>query len=157
MKDFSHYSEDGRSTMVDIAEKPVTSRTARAEGFVQMKKSTLELLKNRVLPKGDAFEVARIAGIMSAKKTPELIPMCHQLNIEFVDVKIVPDYEKNFAKIESEVRLTGKTGAEMEALTAVSVSALTLYDMCKAVDKEMVISNISLIEKTGGKSDFHKK
>lgn len=143
--------------MVDIAEKPVTVRTARAEGFVQMKKSTLDLLKNRVLPKGDAFEVARIAGIISAKKTSELIPLCHQLNIEFVDVKIVPDYEKSLARIESEVRLTGKTGAEMEALTAVSVSALTLYDMCKAVDKEMVISNISLVEKTGGKSDFHKK
>lgn len=154
MADFSHYSKDGTPVMVDISDKNVTARTAKAAGFVQMSRPTLELIEKRLLPKGDLFQIAKIAGIMAAKRNAELIPMCHPLALSFIDVSIELDYGACGVRINSEIRLEGKTGAEMEALTAVSVAALTVYDMCKAVDKGMVIGDIKLIEKKGGKSDF---
>ncbi|MFH0976027.1 MAG: cyclic pyranopterin monophosphate synthase MoaC [Spirochaetota bacterium] len=154
MNKFSHYSDDGSSRMVDISGKKVTLRTAKASAFVKMQPATLDLIENKLIPKGNVFEVAKIAGIIAAKKTSELIPMCHPLLLSHVDVKISLDRKKEGVMLESEIKLEGKTGVEMEALTAVSVAALTIYDMCKAVDKNMVIENIKLIEKKGGKSDF---
>jgi cyclic pyranopterin monophosphate synthase len=154
MADFSHYKGDGTPVMVDISGKQITARTAKAAGFVRMNKSTLDLIEKRLLPKGDLFQIAKIAGIMAAKRNAELIPMCHPLALSFIDVSIDLDYDTGGVRIGSEIRLEGKTGAEMEALTAVSVAALTVYDMCKAVDKEMVIGDIKLIEKKGGKSDL---
>jgi cyclic pyranopterin phosphate synthase len=153
MSELSHYTPDGRSRMVDIGGKEKTNRMARARGSVRMKAETLHLIQSRLLPKGDPFEVARIAGIMAAKKTPELIPMCHPLSMSFIDVTIVPDETLPGVAISSEVRLEDRTGAEMEALVSVSVAALTIYDMCKAVDSTIVIDNIMLVEKHGGKSD----
>ncbi|PKL36157.1 MAG: cyclic pyranopterin monophosphate synthase MoaC [Spirochaetae bacterium HGW-Spirochaetae-1] len=154
MEEFSHYSSDGTSKMVDVSEKDITRRTARACGFVSMSPETLELIERRLLPKGDLFEVARIAGILAAKRTAELIPMCHPLSLSYVDLGIEIKKEKGGIEVTSEIRLHGKTGAEMEALTAVSVAALTIYDMCKAVDKCMVIGEIQVVEKKGGKSDI---
>ncbi len=138
--------------MVDVTGKKVTSRTARASGMVFMQQSTIDRLENQLLPKGNVFEVARIAGITGAKRTWEMIPMCHQLLLTHVDVNLEISSEENAVKIYSEIKLEGKTGAEMEALTAVSVAALTIYDMCKAVDKEIKIGEIYLVEKKGGKS-----
>ena len=159
MKDFSHYSKDGASRMVDISDKKPTLRIARASGFVKMDDSTLELIKNKLLPKGDLFEVAKVAGIIAAKKNSELVPMCHPLSISYIDVSVELDNDRSGIRLTSEIRLEGKTGAEMEALTAVSIAALTVYDMCKAVDKNMVINDIKLVEKSGGKSDYklHEK
>ncbi len=153
---FTHFSEEGQSRMVDIAGKEVTSRYARARGFVSMKPETVDLIRKRLLPKGDLFELARIAGIMAAKKNAELIPLCHPLELTFVDVAVAIDDDRQGIAISSEVRLKGRTGAEMEALTAVSVASLTVYDMCKAVDRDMVITDICLVEKRGGKSDYTK-
>ncbi len=143
--------------MVDISGKKATMRTAKAYGFVRMRQNTLDLIEKKLIPKGNIFEVAKIAGIMAAKKTSELIPMCHPLSISHIDIKIHIDKEKNGMSIESEVKIEGKTGVEMEALTAVSLACLTVYDMCKAVDKNMIIEDIKLIEKKGGKSDFSLK
>ena len=154
MAEFSHFTGSGDPVMVDISLKKTSMRTARAVGFVRMQGDTLELIKKRLLPKGDPFQIAKIAGIMAAKRNAELIPMCHTLSISFLDVHLELDTEQSGIRINSEVRLDGKTGAEMEALTAVSIAALTVYDMCKAVDKSMVIEDIKLIEKTGGKSDY---
>jgi cyclic pyranopterin monophosphate synthase len=154
MADFTHYTGDGTPVMVDISGKKVTSRIAKATGFVHVNRSTLELIEKRLLPKGDLFQIAKIAGIMAAKRNAELIPMCHPLPLSFIDVIIELDYNACGVRLNSEVRLEGKTGAEMEALTAVSIAALTVYDMCKAVDKEMLIGDIKLTEKKGGKSDL---
>ena len=154
MEKFSHYSSDGKSRMVDVTSKKVTSRTARAQGMVFMQEGTINMLKNQLLPKGNVFEVARVAGITAAKRTWEMIPMCHQLLLTHVDVNLEVCSEDNAILIYSEIKLEGKTGAEMEALTAVSVAALTVYDMCKAVDKEIKIGEIYLVEKKGGKSDW---
>ncbi len=154
MSGFSHYSEEGIPKMVDISGKDVTFRTAEASGFVSMKNDTLDLIDKKLLPKGDLFETAKIAGIMAAKKNSDLIPMCHPLNLTFVDVEVKINYKRVGVDIKSEIHLEGKTGAEMEALAAVSVAALTVYDMCKAVDKSMIIQDIRLIKKTGGKSDY---
>ncbi len=143
--------------MVDISAKGVSSRYARAEGFVLMGVTTLGLIRDKLLPKGNVFEVAKIAGILAAKKTSDLIPLCHPLQLNYVDVVITLEEDKGRLRIESEIRLDGKTGAEMEALTAVSTAALTVYDMCKAVDKGMRIEGITLTEKRGGKSDFISK
>ena len=156
MDEFSHYDEKARAKMVDVSTKPDTERSARASAFVRMSPATVDLLKRRLIPKGDPFETARLAGIMAAKKTSELIPMCHPLLITYVDVKLSISGEIAGVDIESEVRLTGKTGVEMEALTAAAVAALTVYDMCKAVDKSMSIETVCLLEKTGGKSDYKK-
>jgi cyclic pyranopterin monophosphate synthase len=154
MEEFSHYSQDGSASMVDISGKKASQRLARASGFVRMQVNTLEMIEKKLLPKGNVFEVAKIAGIMAAKKTSDLIPMCHPLSISHIDIKIGIDAERTGVSIFSEVRLEGKTGVEMEALTAASVAALTVYDMCKAVDKKMIVENIKLLEKRGGKSDI---
>lgn len=154
MTEFSHYSDDGRAVMVDISPKIPTERFASAYAFVNMSAATIHAIENKLLPKGDIFEVARIAGIMAAKNTSNLIPMCHPLNLDHINVKIVLDNEKKGVEIMSEVRLFGKTGVEMEALTAAAIAALTIYDMCKAVDKNMTIDSCKLLEKRGGKSDY---
>ncbi len=154
MKEFSHYSDDGRAVMVDISSKNSSQRYAKAFSVVNMSLSTIEAIEKNLLPKGDVFEVARIAGILAAKKTSDLIPMCHPLKIDYIDLKISINRDIAAVEITSEVRLEGKTGVEMEALTAVSVAALTVYDMCKAVDKNMVINGCKLLEKRGGKSDY---
>ncbi|MCA9434277.1 MAG: cyclic pyranopterin monophosphate synthase MoaC [Candidatus Omnitrophica bacterium] len=156
-KDLTHLTSEGDLHMVDVGDKSVTTRVARAEAVLQMKKETAEAIRARTLKKGDAFTVAKIAGINAAKETARLIPLCHTLPIEKVDVQIEEmdsAAEDARFRIESLVRCEGKTGVEMEALTAVSVAALTFYDMCKAIDREMEVVRIRLIEKRGGKSDF---
>lgn len=153
----THFDEEGKSRMVDVTEKAVTSRVAVASGSISMKADTLKLIQRGKIEKGDVLGVARVAGIMAAKKTSELVPMCHPLNIASVAIDFVIDDKKNKVFITATVKVTGQTGVEMEALTATSVAALTVYDMCKAVDKEMVISEIMLLEKSGGKSGTFKR
>lgn len=138
--------------MADVTQKPVTKRTAVVCGKVYMKKETLKKLSHGELPKGDAINCAKIAGIMAAKRVSELIPMCHPLEITDVKMDIDLDYKEGSVGIRSKVSVIGRTGVEMEALTAVSIAALTIYDMCKPVDKEMVIGDIKLLKKTGGRS-----
>jgi cyclic pyranopterin phosphate synthase len=145
---FSHLDGEGAARMVDVGEKTVVRRTAVAGGFVRMSSETIELLRNTALPKGDALNTARIAGVMAAKKTPELIPLCHGLNLTSVDVEFEVGHDR--VSITATTRASDRTGVEMEALTAVSVAALTVYDMCKAVDKGMVIGEVRLLEKTKG-------
>lgn len=152
MKKFTHFDEEGRSRMVDVSVKKVTKREAVAKGRVKMRAETLKMIMERKIKKGDVLNVARIAGIMSAKKTSDFIPMCHPLEITGIDIDFRPSIETRDIEIESRVKVIGRTGVEMEALTSVSVAALTIYDMCKAVDKDMVISDIRLEEKRGGKS-----
>ncbi|HEX8184391.1 MAG TPA: cyclic pyranopterin monophosphate synthase MoaC [Blastocatellia bacterium] len=146
----THTDEEGRARMVDVGDKPVTTRTATASGFVQMSAATIEAVRKHRTPKGDPLEVARIAGIMAAKRTSELIPLCHPLPLNQVDVQV--EAQDGGIAVTATARTDSKTGVEMEALTAVSVAALTLYDMCKAIDKGMVITNIMLESKTGGQS-----
>lgn len=155
MKRLTHTDKSGKARMVDVSGKLVTQREAVAMGFVIMKKTTLKLIRENSIAKGDVLGVARVAATMAAKKTSELIPLCHPLCISSVSVDFILDQKKSRVVIESRVRVTGQTGVEMEALTAVSVAALTIYDMCKAVDKDMVISDVMLIEKTGGKSGIY--
>ena len=138
--------------MVDVSDKEITSRIAVARGAIQMRPETLELILKGKVEKGDVFSVARVAGIMAAKKTSELIPMCHPLAITSVEITLTPEKKPARVDIEATVRVSGKTGVEMEAMTAVCVAALTIYDMCKAVDREMSIGEIRLIKKSGGKS-----
>jgi cyclic pyranopterin phosphate synthase len=158
MKKFTHIDKEGKARMVDVSEKAATMREALARGFVSMKPDTVQLILDKNVPKGDVVATARIAGIMAAKKTGELIPMCHPLNLTSVAVEITVEEEKSRVSIEARAKTVGQTGVEMEALTAVSVAALTIYDMCKAVDKEMTISGIVLVEKRGGKSgEFRRK
>jgi cyclic pyranopterin monophosphate synthase len=145
---FSHLDSEGAARMVDVGEKDVVRRTAVAGGFVHMSPETIELLRNTALPKGDALNTARIAGVMAAKKTPELIPLCHGLNLTSVDVEF--EVSRDRVSITATAHASDRTGVEMEALTAVSVAALTVYDMCKAVDKGMVIGEVRLLEKTKG-------
>jgi len=152
MAKLSHLDEQGRARMVDVSEKEVTSRIAVARGVIRMDPETLRLILEDKIEKGDVFSVARVAGIMAAKKTPELIPMCHPLNITSVEIDLVPNQTSASVEIEATVRVSGKTGVEMEAMTAVSVAGLTIYDMCKAVDREMSIGEIRLVKKSGGKS-----
>ncbi len=142
---FSHLDSEGVARMVDVSAKPVQSRTARAEGFVHCSISTIRALRKQALPKGDVLAVARIAGIQAAKRCDELIPLCHSLPLDSVEVTF--EVLANAIRLESTVRTSAKTGVEMEALTAVSVAALTIYDMCKAVDKGMVIGEIRVVEK----------
>ncbi len=153
----THFDDEGKARMVDVSEKPLTQRDAVAKGSVYMKPETIRLIKDRQISKGDVLGVARVAGIMAAKKTSELIPMCHSLNITSVNIDFDIDEDKNKVDIKTTVRIVGQTGVEMEALTAASAAALTIYDMCKAVDKEMVISDIMLMEKRGGKSGEFKR
>ena len=152
MSKLSHVDARGRAQMVDVGEKAATMREAIAAGEVQMKPEVLRLLVAGKVPKGDVLAVARVAGVMAAKRTPDLIPLCHPLPISTVEVNFYPRKTEGVIGIESRVKVEGKTGVEMEALMAVSLAALTIYDMCKAVDKGMVISNIRLLQKTGGKS-----
>ena len=151
----SHYDETGKIKMVDVSAKETTARRAVATGKVLMAERTLEILRENTNPKGNPLEIARIAGIMGAKKTSELIPLCHQINLS--KVEITAEIEKDAIFLTAEAKTSAQTGVEMEALTAVSVAALTIYDMCKAVDKEIIISDIKLDLKTGGKSDFNAK
>lgn len=153
----THIDNEGNSRMVDISEKKHSTREAVAEGRIYMNPGTILAIKEGKTPKGDVYAAARIAGIMAAKRTQELIPMCHQIPLDSVKVEINNEEGQNYIHIKASVKCTWKTGVEMEALTAVSVAALSLYDMCKAIDKEMIITDISLIKKSGGKSgDFIK-
>lgn len=147
----THFDEHGASRMVDVGDKPLTRRMARASGCVRMQPDTLALIRNRQMTKGDVLEVARLAAIMAAKRTGDLIPLCHPLGLDSVDVSFAfPGDDR--VRIEACVRVEAKTGVEMEALVAVSVAALTIYDMCKAVDRAMVIQEVQLEEKSGGRS-----
>jgi cyclic pyranopterin phosphate synthase len=150
MAEFTHFNSEGQSHMVDVTDKTVTRREAVVRGTVYMEKATLEQIYTHRMSKGDVLEVARLAGIMGAKQTAHLIPLCHPLFISSVEV----DFTRgdNCIYIEAIARTSGQTGVEMEALTAVSIAALTIYDMCKAIDKKMVLSDIRLMKKTGGKS-----
>ena len=156
MDRLTHIDEKGRSKMVDVSEKEITLREAIASGSVTMKPDTFRMIMNNEIVKGDVLGVAKIAGIMGAKKTGELIPMCHPLEITHVEVLFHPREEESTIGIESRVRVSGRTGVEMEALVAVSAAALTIYDMCKAVDKGMVISQVKLVKKSGGKSGTYQ-
>ena len=156
MTKLSHLNERGEAHMVDVSDKDVTSRTAIAEGFISMKPETLALIESGTAKKGDVLATARIAGIMAAKKTHELIPLCHPLAITKATVDFTTSQTPPGIHITALVRVTGQTGVEMEALTAASVAALTIYDMLKAADKGMVISNVRLLEKTGGRSGTYR-
>jgi cyclic pyranopterin monophosphate synthase len=151
----SHLDEEGRVRMVDVGDKPVTTRIAVASGFVRMDASTVEAVRERRTPKGDPLEVARVAGIMAAKRTAELIPLCHPLPLNHVDVQL--DLRADGIAIVATASTDGKTGVEMESLTAASVAALTIYDMCKAIDKAMVITEIRLESKSGGRSGNYER
>jgi cyclic pyranopterin phosphate synthase len=155
-KDLTHIDRRGNATMVDVSAKASTEREAIAKGTVTMQPETLARISEGGLKKGDVLGVARIAGIMAAKRTHELIPLCHPLALSAVTVELEPDRARNTVDITATVKVTGQTGVEMEALTAVSVAALTVYDMCKAIDRGMVVSDIRLVRKSGGKSGVYE-
>jgi len=152
MGELTHFDEQGQARMVDVGEKDVTVREAAARGEIRMKPETLELILEGRAKKGDVLGVARIAGITGAKKTPDLIHLAHPLPLTSIEVAFFPDRDGSRIEIEAKVRVVAKTGVEMEALTAVACAGLTIYDMCKAVDREMIISEIRLMEKSGGRS-----
>lgn len=154
MSNLSHFDEHGASRMVDVSEKPVTQRTARASGRVRMNADTLGLIRDRKLAKGDVLEVARLAGIMAAKRTGDLIPLCHPLGLDAVAIQFGFEGDQVLT-IEATARVAARTGVEMEALTAVSVTALTVYDMCKSVDRTLTIEQVRLEEKSGGRSGHY--
>ncbi len=149
---FTHFDAEGRAVMVDVSDKAETERTATARGSVLMQPETLALIMQGGVKKGDVLSVARLAGIMGAKRTPDLIPLCHPLMLTSVKVDLTCDPDRNAVDITATCKLKGQTGVEMEALTAVSVAALTVYDMCKAVDRGMTITEVKLLHKAGGKS-----
>jgi len=157
MSKLSHIDSQGKANMVDVGDKEITSRLATAEGRVVMQPETLKLIMEGDVKKGDVLATARIAGIMAAKKTSDLIPLCHPLGLSSVKVELTPDPSNNAIQIRATAKVTGQTGVEMEALTAVSVAALTIYDMAKAVDREMEIGDIRLVQKEGGKSGSFKR
>jgi cyclic pyranopterin phosphate synthase len=157
MEEFTHIDKEGRVRMVDVTEKKPTLRVAVAQGVVSMSSETYEKILSQSVKKGNVLETARIAGIMAAKKTSELIPMCHPLNITHIAIDFFPDKVQNSIRIQAAVRAIDQTGVEMEALTAVSVAGLTIYDMCKSYDRAMTISDICLLEKSGGKSGLFVK
>jgi cyclic pyranopterin phosphate synthase len=152
MKKLTHIDKQGRPRMVDVSSKPATERRAVAKGLVRMKAETLEQIKQGQTKKGEVLTTAQLAGIMAAKKTPELIPLCHPIPIDEVAVDFKLDEKNSAVEITSTARSTGKTGVEMEAMTATAVAALTIYDMCKGIDRGMKIENIRLVYKSGGKS-----
>ena len=152
MSDLTHFDAEGRAVMVDVSDKAETNRVAVARGSVTMAAETLDRIRQGTVAKGDVLSVARLAGIMGAKRTPDLIPLCHPLALSSVRIELALAPERNAVEIEATCRLRGRTGVEMEALTAVSVAALTIYDMVKAVDRSMVIGEIRLVHKSGGKS-----
>ncbi len=156
MSGFTHFDKDGKAVMVDVSDKEDSARVARAGGTVLMQPETLALIEAGGVKKGDVLSVARLAGIMGAKRTPDLIPLCHPLTLNSVNVDLNLAPERNAVDITATCKLTGKTGVEMEALTAVSVAALTVYDMCKAVDRSMQITDIRLLHKSGGKSGTYE-
>ena len=156
MSDLTHIDSNGNAIMVDVSEKDRTERTASAMGSVYMLPKTLALINSKDIKKGDVLSIAQLAGIMAAKQTPALIPLCHPLNLTSVKLELTTDMQRNAIDIISTCKLTGQTGVEMEALTAVSIAALTVYDMCKAVDRGMRIGDIRLTHKTGGKSGEFK-
>ncbi|MDG1211456.1 MAG: cyclic pyranopterin monophosphate synthase MoaC [Paracoccaceae bacterium] len=156
MSDLTHFDAKGDAHMVDVSDKDVTSRTATARGSVIMAADTLTLITEGRAKKGDVLAVARLAGIMAAKKTPDIIPLCHPLALSKVSVELTPNPAENSVEIEATVKVTGKTGVEMEALTAVSAAALTVYDMVKAVDKAMRLTEIRLVHKDGGRSGVYQ-
>ncbi len=158
MDNLTHFDTEGKAIMVDVGDKQPTKREALAAGEVRMRPETLQRILDRQVEKGDVFAVARLAGIMGAKQTSSLIPLCHPLPLNSVEVDFDCDPEQGLVRIGAIAKVTGKTGVEMEALTAVSISALTIYDMCKAIDKEMVLGEIRLLKKSGGKSGtFERK
>ncbi len=158
MSKLTHFDEQGAARMVDVSGKEETAREAVAAGRVTMQPETLQLILDQKVAKGDVFNVARIAGIMAAKKTAELIPLCHVLNLTSVEITFEPDEPSSHVNIRATVRTTDRTGVEMEALTAVATAGLTIYDMCKAVDRSMTVDDIRLVKKSGGKSGtFERK
>ncbi len=157
MSSFTHIDNQGRVRMVDVTEKKASLRIAAAQATICMKPDTFEKIQNQTIKKGNVLETARIAGVMAAKKTSALIPMCHPLNITHANIDFFPDQKKSLIRIEAGVRLVGQTGVEMEALTAVAIAALTIYDMCKSYDREMVISDLYLLKKSGGKSGSYTR
>lgn len=156
MSDLTHFDDKGAAHMVDVSAKDITHRVAVARGSISMKPETLALIVEGRAKKGDVLGVARLAGIMAAKKTPDIIPLCHPLALSKVAVELLPDVTNSSVEIEATVKTTGQTGVEMEALTAVSVAALTVHDMVKAVDKGMIISNVRVVLKDGGKSGLYE-
>jgi len=150
MSDFTHFNDQGRAKMVDVGEKPISQRTAVAAGRVLVNEKTFALIRSGGMKKGDVLTVAQIAGVMGAKRTPDVIPMCHPILMDGINLDLSLDEERRSVEIRATVTCDGRTGVEMEALTAVSVAALTVYDMCKAVQKDMTITDIRLISKTGG-------
>ena len=156
MSGFTHFDSDGKAVMVDVSDKDITERIAVAKGRVLMEEETLQLVREGGFKKGDVLSIARLAGIMGAKKTPDLIPLCHPLALTSVRCNLEIAEDEPAIEITATCKLKGRTGVEMEALTAVSVAALTVYDMCKAVDKGMHISNIRLVHKSGGKSGVYE-
>lgn len=157
MTQLTHFNQAGEVHMVDVGDKATTQRTAVTEGFIEMQAETLQLIMAGTHKKGDVLGTARIAGIMASKKTAELIPLCHPLPITHVDIKLTPDPEHNRVHCETTVKTNGQTGVEMEALNATQVTLLTIYDMCKAVDRGMVIQSVRLLEKAGGKSGHWRR
>lgn len=158
MSEFTHFNEQGRAKMVDVGRKAVTQRVAVAAGRVLVNPHTFALIQSGGIKKGDVLSVAQIAGVMGAKRTPDLIPMCHPVMVDGIDLEITLDETKKSVEIKATVSCGGRTGVEMEALTAVSTAALTVYDMCKAVQKDMVITDIRLLSKTGGvHGDFYRE
>jgi cyclic pyranopterin phosphate synthase len=155
--ELTHINEEGRAKMVDVSEKNDTVREAVAVGSISMKRETLHRIQDGSISKGDVLAVAQVGGIMGAKSTPQIIPMCHPIMISGCDISFKIDLENTKIEITATTKTVGKTGIEMEALTAVSVAALTIYDMCKAIDKEMIINNIMLVKKTGGKSGLFER
>ncbi len=156
MENLTHFNEEGRAKMVDVSEKDETCRVAKATALVYVNETTYELIKEGKMKKGDVLSVAQVAGIMAAKKTFEIIPMCHPINLTSVDISFELDDEKKTIKIISTAKCKGQTGVEMEAMSAASVAALTIYDMCKAVQRDIKISEVYLLEKDGGKSGHYQ-
>lgn len=157
MSDFTHFNDQGRAKMVNVGEKPITQRVAVAAGRVLVNEHTFSLIRSGGMKKGDVLTVAQIAGVMGAKRTPDLIPMCHIVQVEGIDLELYLDEERHSVEIRASVCCDGRTGVEMEALTAVSTAALTVYDMCKAVQKDMTITDIRLLSKTGGVHGDYKR
>ena len=155
-KDLTHFDAQGNAVMVDVSDKDATTRVATAAGSVLMQADTLKTIMDQGIKKGDVLSVAQLAGIMGAKRTSDLIPLCHPLDLSSVTVDLSCDPDRNAVDITATAKITGKTGVEMEALTAVTVAALTVYDMCKAIDKGMRLSDVRLIKKTGGKSGTYE-
>lgn len=153
MPELTHFNQSNEVAMVDVGDKPITQRIAIAEGYIQMQKATMDLLINGQHKKGNVLGIARIAGIMASKKTADLIPLCHVLPITHIEIKLTPDTHKQRIYCKTTVKVNGQTGVEIEALNATQVALLTIYDMCKAVDRGMIIQSVRLIKKQGGKSE----